>query len=517
MSKGPTFTRFVLDNSWVVGFPTPSGVLRLLPGEVAVEAAFEEEKFTEDWLNRVDCTLRVADADGRVWEATSRFLTGDLFWGIVDLSRPDSGRWLRNAPPEWRQAFAQRGLLADASFAADDRLCRHAWVDNTGFCWRFKWFSAVFALAALDEATLLVSLDGMLCSWSPLPVMGPDGPLPMPPRRVPLSDDERNRLEDEGELGGHDLAEALVYPVEAGRILFRNLAAQDERGYWQDSPVPRPLVFHATHVDAPPQRCVAFQAERPRAAPPGCDEGFVPMGDEYDGEQFEFVTDAGGHLRVTGGLGRYLVRVEKYPDGLREPFDVLRCRVRVTDADGRVWECLTHCTPEVFFERMVNLRAGEEPLLDGSAAASEGALTGIRTLLDDGAWRCALMGDHLVAFLGRGQHPLVDIKPLPRGFAVRMTGLIGRRRAVGRGRDFSDLDPDDRPFEPPAWDEDLLLPAVNFLVPMAALVFRNTTFAVDDGFWHRNAIPIPVVFTRVGTATPDPHVRFVEGFADTGG
>ena len=39
--------------------------------------------------------------------------------------------------------------------------------------------------------------------------------------------------------------------------------------------------------------------------------------------------------------------------------------------------------------------------------------------------------------------------------------------------------------------------------------FRNTTFAVDDGFFHHSPIPIPVVFTRVGTAPANPRVRFV--------
>src|SRR5262245_11194808 len=242
-------TTFTLDNAWVVEFPTePAGVLRLGPGRVRVDAAFRlRERGEDDWYAVIDCDLRLADADGKVWQATSTFLSNGLFYHVIDLARPEPGRWLRNAPAAWREALEQRPMLSDVPATYDDRFYRYVWLDNTGFCWQFKYFAATFTLAAFDESTLVVSADQVFCSWNPLPGMGPDGPLPVPPRRPPLSQEEQaeelDRLEESGEAGDFDHQQAVAYLIEAGRLLFRDTAMHDEDEGWNDQPTSRPLVF----------------------------------------------------------------------------------------------------------------------------------------------------------------------------------------------------------------------------------------------------------------------------------
>src|SRR5206468_2295919 len=163
---------------------------------------------------------------------------------------------------------------------------RYFWLDNSGFEWQFKYFGLRYALAALDEATLVVRVSDVWCSWNPMQALGPDGaPLPLSQRGPSLdeaSEEEYERRRKAGEFG---------------------------------------------------------------------DDGFVAMAEEY-GEPLEFATDARGRLAVQGGAS-YRVKLEKHPGGAGEPVDVLRKRVRVTDDRGAVWECVTHCTPEVFFEKLV--------------------------------------------------------------------------------------------------------------------------------------------------------------------
>jgi hypothetical protein len=116
----------------------------------------------------------------------------------------------------------------------------------------------------------------------------------------------------------------------------------------------------------------------------------------------------------------------------------------------------------------------------------------------------------LLAFPG-DQRPIIDIAigEEARKFRVRMTGLLGRRRPAEISREYITLDPEGRAGERTRWEADAPLPPLVFTVGLHDLIFRNTTFAVDDGFWHRNPIPIPVVFSRVGRDTPTQGVRFI--------
>src|SRR5262249_51369692 len=59
--------------------PTPAGVLRLGPGPVRIEARFSRRFRAEDgWYTVLNCRLRIADAEGRLWQATSTFVSDCL-------------------------------------------------------------------------------------------------------------------------------------------------------------------------------------------------------------------------------------------------------------------------------------------------------------------------------------------------------------------------------------------------------------------------------------------------------
>jgi hypothetical protein len=139
----------------------------------------------------------------------------------------------------------------------------------------------------------------------------------------------------------------------------------------------------------------------------------------------------------------------------------------------------------------------------------ENDLTGVRTLLDDGTWRYVLLNSDLFAFLANGQRPSVDVCLGATEFVVRITGLVGRRRPVQTDRYYIEIDPPARAGESAAWEQDRPLPPLRFTIPFVDLAFRNSTFSVDDGLWHRSTIPIPVVFTRVGRGEPGTGITFV--------
>src|SRR5262249_41829463 len=154
---------------------------------------------------------------------------------------------------------------------------------------------------------------------------------------------------------------------------------------------------------------------------------------------------------------------------------------------GDVWEAVSLFTSDFFFEKLVDLDSTNQAIFqppDARWEPGEGALLGVRALLDDGAWRYALLDD-LAAFRGDGERPLGGMAPAGGEFTVRVTGLVGRRRPVKVEDRFLELDPADRAAEASAWDQDAPLPPVSFRVPLLDLIFRNTTFAVDEGFWHR--------------------------------
>jgi hypothetical protein len=520
-AKRKSLADFTLDNAWNIDFPTePAGVLRLGPGKVRVQVRLSERYAAEDgWFTVIDCELRIADAAGKVWQATGTFDSEWLLYPLVDLSRREPARWLRNAPKEWRTALEKRPLLQGISHTYDDRFYRYVWIDNTAFCLQFKYLGASFDIAALSDDQLIVQVGQLFCSWNPLVVAGADGaPLPVGPPRPKLTDEEYEeeieRLEEAGEFGDYEHIHPLAYTLDAGRLLFRNTTAEDEDEDWTDTRIPRPLVFRRTRFRGKAQRIVTFHAKAhptPASRPPtGDDTGFVRMTREYS-PIMDLLTDAGGRLRVNARTLTAEVKLDRYP-GASGDEDVLCCRLRLTDEAGDTWEGLSVFTPDFFFEKLedmddTSLRDFESA--DDTWTPPEGSLLGVRAHLDDGGWRYLLLYNDMIAFRTDDQHPRIDVSPTETGFAVRITGLVGRRRPVKNDDHYTELDPADRVAEVPAWEQDQPLPAIRYALSLLTLPFRNTTFAVDEGFWHGNGIPIPVVFTRVGKGQPVAGITFV--------
>jgi hypothetical protein len=413
--------------------------------------------------------------------------------------------------------------LRDVSSTYDDRFYRYVWLDNTFFVLQFKYLGAAFTLAPLSADQLVVSVADLFCSWNPGTVQGPDGdPLPAPPPRAPLTqeelEEEEERFQEQGESGDYDHAPPLAYTIDAGRVLFRNTAWEnEEEEHWQDLDVPRPLVFSRARGTGEPQPHVTFhRGARPAPSCPAEEsgEGFVAV--EWESwDPLELLTDAGGRLGVGDAMKRCAIKLDRHPSSAREPVDVLRCRLRLADSAGDLWEGVSLCTPKVFFEKLIDLdridlhAAFEKP--DSHWAPDTILIANARGLVDDGAWRYLIADDDLIAFHGSGQKVSIDVGVGKGGLVVRISGLVGRRRPieVASADKYVILDPQPRAAEVPGWDHEQPLPPLVYSLPVADLAFHNTTFAVDDGFWHQSAIPIPVVFQRVGTTEPTEGVVFV--------
>jgi hypothetical protein len=517
MGTRKSFTAFTLDNAWNVEFPTkPAGVLRLGPGPVRLAARFSERARARGFFAAtvIECELRLADADGKLWQARGGFLSECLLPMILDLARPEPPRWLHNAPPSWRTALATP-LIRKQPYTEDNGLYRCLWIDSTGITWHYSAFTVDFTIAALSERELVAQVGGVHYLWWPLPLADAAGaPLPVPPARTPAQQEEWmrgefERLQAELGLSEEDPEPPLAFLVDASRLLFRNTALEDMEG-WFDLPTSDPLVFRRIPGSGEPQRIVAFHKRQHLSAPPPSDEdaSFIRLEVNIP-LPLEFATDAGGNLQVDGSLQPLCLNLDRHPGSVGAE-EVLRSRLRLTDVAGDVWETGTLFTPEVFFEKLLDLKREAVPDVESSDepwSPGPGSLLGVRGRLV-GGWRYAVLARHLIAFHGEEQRPLFDLCPLGDVIRVRLRGLVGRCRPIqSDGTDF-DLNPAPDAEEVTSWEQDHELPPVCFSVALLDVVFRNTTFAVDEGFWHGNAIPIPVVFTRIGKAEPNSTIRF---------
>src|SRR5205085_2269766 len=112
------------------------------------------------------------------------------------------------------------------------------------------------------------------------------------------------------------------YEIDAGRLLFRNTAWEDEDQYWGELTLSRPLVFQHIGVKGTPQRPVAFLPGRrptPSArADPADETGFVEMVPKgYD--WLEVLTDAGGRLEREAREQPLRFRLDLSPGSERQP------------------------------------------------------------------------------------------------------------------------------------------------------------------------------------------------------
>jgi hypothetical protein len=548
MSK-PKASRWVpitLDNHWFVEFLTePAGFLRL--GPALLKASFRlsiKHRHASEADDLLACSLRLADAEGRLWEAESILTPRVLMEKVVDLRRREPARWLEHAPPRWHAALRQP-LIKGLHDQFDDRFYRYFYLDNTAFSLQFKYLYSEYDLAHREGTQLLVRVSGWFGNWNRLPAEEVDGRplLPLPPvkRSPPKEEDEDDQEEDEEEEWLENLA-PLVYPLDCRELLFRNTAYLQPNGVSRETDVPAPLLFRRLKTRGEPQSSVTFRpaeskgpfvATRPAPVsgadpeewnagePTRLKAGWWEIGFNDYGEPGEMIFSARpeGTLHIAAQPLRLSFRLAVEPLAEREPFDVLRCVIRLADSTGRLWEATNLFTPEVFLEQLVNLRRLEAAHPFASAEKEEKeslrkrpVLSGIRDFLDDGGYRHFLAKTSLFSVQLRGQTPVYDVALADDRFLVRVSGLTGMARPVEYEEDFVSFaqSPEGRKGGKGKAGDDDLLPPLVYEIPFHRLLFRNTSFAVDEGHWHHNDIPIPVVFQQIdGKREPQPAVTFL--------
>jgi hypothetical protein len=499
---------------------SPSGVLRFEAGRIEAGFRFLVKHVTaSDELVTVACQVRLADSEGRIWQAESVFTPEVLLERFIDLSRRQAPYWLESAPEEWRQACKRRVLLAGVGDASDDRGHRWFYFDGTAFHFRFKHFGIRYDIVHLEGPRLLVTID-TFASWAPMPIEGPDGlPQVPPPKRVRNEDEEKD-VEETGEW--LENLDPLVYELDCRELLFHNTAFLNSEVFemYHESAVPLPVVFQRVKGYSDEQRWVTFQTDRSPALPAVAVKKVSARMEialmnkpqlRQDGIELE--VRSGGCLRFSGDRLELSYRLGLAAGCATEPVDVLCCELRLADDQGDLWQAQVLFTPEVFLEQMVNLPEDRQPLseTDGEEAWAEAVkegllLSGVRGVLE-GLSRYLLAADQAVAVVGADSSPRFDLAGQGHNLVVRVTGLSGARWPLEviyedeytgladavRGQSL-ELGP---------------LPSLYYRLSAQALLFRNTTFAEDDGFWHRNDLPIPVLFDRVeGRRTPQPGVSY---------
>jgi hypothetical protein len=510
------FVPVVLDNAWVVEHRAgPAGVLRFAPARIAASFRFlVKHTIPSEGMATVACLVRVADAEGRLWQAESVFTPRALLEKLIDLSRRQAPYWLESAPEEWRRACRQRVLMRGIGHASDDRGHHWFYFDGTAFYWRFKHFGITFDIIHLEGTRLLIRIAHSYGSWAAMPIEGPDGQPQSPPPRPERDEDEEEDEDEDEEMGGWlENLDPMVYELDCRELLFHNTAYLQTDGFemYRENEIPIPVVFRRVKGEGQPQPAVTFQPARSvRSA-----EGRARPAGPFEETSFEnrcvveLPVRSGGHLRLGAGCVEMSFHLGLVPESASEPVDVVRCLLRVADDHGDLWQAEGLFTPEVFLERMVDV--GErQPLADKEArqrwkkAEKAGLLlSGVRGVLEGP--RYLLTEDRAVAIVGTGQRPRYDVAS---DGLVRVTGLTGVRwpLEVIAAEEYAGLAKEALGQSV----EEKALPPLVYHLDFRHLLFRNTTFAVDDGFWHRNDLPIPMLFERVeGKGKKQPEVHYV--------
>jgi hypothetical protein len=396
--RGKEFVAVELDNAWTVEHRAePSGVLRFGPASLKAEFRFFiKHRCKEEGIATPAGVVRLADAEGRLWEAESVFRGLALLEKLIDLSRQQAPCWLNNAPEDWQKACAERVLLADVSDATDARDHSYFYFDSSAFYFRLKYFGIKFDIAHLAGRRLLVCITQVFGSWEGMPIEGPDGRPQATPLRPPPDEDG-----DDAWPGAHmHNLDSMVYEIDCRELIFCNSAYLHNEGiegltaWYRQSDLPLPLVFRRVEGAGEPQPAVTFQPQRSADLPHPTEVAEIDFLDGFisaDDSVVELAVSGGGHLRLGPDGTRMQYHLGLAPGSATEPVDVLRCVLRLVDADGDVWQAESFFTPEVFLEAMVDVLEGQTPRCDADAGRhwpgdnAEGpVLLGVRGLLEGG-------------------------------------------------------------------------------------------------------------------------------------
>lgn len=505
------FKRMILQNNWITEYPVhPSGYLQLAPAEIAAELGFAiTTSSAEDCHRTFTVTVRLADNQGNLWQA-SLHLAPDIFLEkLIDLSRPEPPHFEDQSPAAWKNAFKRKSLIQDIRYFDDDRFYRFFVVDDRVFELIFKYLSVQCDLALLDSRTLLARVRGIWGAWNPhrIPGLG------------------RGEFEEDDEGDDVDEYPPILFPITFQNLLSAAVLSPTDSEHWTGgSDLPIPLVFELIEGKGRKQkevRLVACLSETSGVErEPVASKDYLPVllcNDIGEKENYRrevtYQTNEQGFLKITadnirGGI--YLSFKSRSAS-----HDVLSCLFRLADTEGTIWESEAIFTPEVFLESLYDLKSNTPPVPTSERGANKfrisPLLNGIRHKVDDNKSRVLVIDKEILVISFDWQVLRYDLSAIHAEnttyIQVILNGLTARRyptEDVPQER-FLKVD-----ITQPASAEDAAMPSLSYSMNPSQFIFRNTTHAVDDGFWHRNDWPIPLIFHRVlGKLSPQEGVEFI--------
>ncbi len=200
-----------------------------------------------------------------------------------------------------------------------------------------------------------------------------------------------------------------------------------------------------------------------------------------------YPTDQNKTLILDEGLVDFNVAFDFKHRNEEEGIDTLACYLRIIDSKGIIWEAENIFTPTILLENMVNIE--EISIINYSriseswlcAFAENTMITGVKDLLDDRIYRTIYLdNDHIYNLQFKYQVPNftiaffdqfkdLGIKELtcPQ-FLIKLSGLYDA-------------------------NSDEIEPFV-YSIQAQKLMFINTAYKTDSGFWEDNEIPFPIIF-----------------------
>jgi hypothetical protein len=298
------FWPVTLDNSWIVEYATDAGgVLRIDPATIRAAYRLRVERIAESSSHtRVFCLVRLADNEGRLWQAESAFSADVFLRHLIDLGRKEPPHLARNLPQPWREAL-NRPCLAEGTYAGyDHRSYRYFYLDGKAWFVRFKYQGAYHDLYPLDGGRILVRSRTLYAEgWNPLPLEDEAG-LPLPagaPYQAPDYEEDEEAYDawaDSDEHGDGNVPD-LFHEMDIRPLLFRARLPLNVEAFW-DSDLPAPVVFRRVAGEDTPQPAVRLRGPAP-AAPlrPALPGEFVSWNLENQHE-LDLRTNAAGVLHL---------------------------------------------------------------------------------------------------------------------------------------------------------------------------------------------------------------------------
>jgi hypothetical protein len=201
---------------------------------VAGMAGEEEETFEELPTDVLSAELRIADAQGRLWQTTSSFSAELLVSRMVDLSYVNSSlSWDSRSKrkSEVKSPFDAVSALKDVIVSCDDRAYRHFTIDGK----RVVAVKFEYTVLAFDVAWGTEVMDPHHVSL-----------------RVRLRDDCLQDRRTDEDLGG------LCFSINWQELFRRNTHKRTSDGVWRSSSLPLPLIFQPLRERADPQEGVTL-------------------------------------------------------------------------------------------------------------------------------------------------------------------------------------------------------------------------------------------------------------------